>query len=575
MEFLDAIALDWTGWIVSMTAQLLLLMGVFLIADRLLRKRSATIRYGLWSLVLLRLILPPTLSLPTGWGWWVWSPDSGVSVSPIAASSDRPPPLNVPVESPVDTGGPNQEHRQAYRDAYQRARQTNAKVANARGYDEEDRPRAVREPLWLTHESDIYSPPAEHDSARGSQDTAASSATLNWLNGKRAWLVNHVNAADAHVTSWRHRLGPWATVSLLIYLGIVCAQLGVLASSALQVRGWVRRASIIADQQVQALLDECREIVGVYRIVELRNSDSCTTPLVVGIFRPVILMPSTVLANLDRDELESVLIHELHHVRRRDPLVNVFQTIIGIAYFFHPLVWYCNARIRTLREDVCDEFTLHTITSGPKSYGAALLKVAEVNGYAAPPLALGALDGQSPLRKRMSRILDPKTARNDPWTALAWLIPLLAALVLLPCGARQTSASGVHSLSRTSPATRSRETRVLQPEVRPAPPAAPLELLPPTPAPPMEAAPLAPDVDQPADTPSSDTPRRRPRKRRSFPSRSRRTAAPFAVPATLPIRPPRAPPLAIASRSSFRRGRRCAVWKANSASNGYCWTPTT
>ena len=130
----------------------------------------------------------------------------------------------------------------------------------------------------------------------------------------------------------------WSMLMMLAWIGIVGARLGMLFSSFLQVRVWVTRAAPILDDDVQAILQEARAAVGVRRSVDLRNSEGCSTPLVIGWFRPVILLPSVVLQRLSPDELKTVLIHELSHVRRGDLFVNMVQAVLGCFTSFIP--WY-------------------------------------------------------------------------------------------------------------------------------------------------------------------------------------------------------------------------------------------
>ena len=233
---------------------------------------------------------------------------------------------------------------------------------------------------------------------------------------------------------------PFALILMIAWLGIVAARCGMLLTAALQVHVWVSRAKPILDPALVELLDDCRERVGVRRTVELRNSESCSTPLVVGVWRPVLLLPSAVLDRLSVPQLKSVLIHELHHVRRWDGLVNLLQGILGAIYFFHPAVWWANRRIRELREDACDERTVAQMEGNRKPYGEAIFHVAEILGYSAPPLTLGVLDSTSPLTQRLRRILDPRLPiqTRRPW--LSALILILATAILLPAGMRPSAS---------------------------------------------------------------------------------------------------------------------------------------
>jgi beta-lactamase regulating signal transducer with metallopeptidase domain len=239
---------------------------------------------------------------------------------------------------------------------------------------------------------------------------------------------------------------PFALILMIAWLGIVAARCGMLLTAALQVHVWVSRAQPILDPGLLDVLDECRDRVGVRRAVELRNSESCSTPLVVGVWRPVLLLPSAVLDRLSKAQLRSVLIHELHHVRRWDGLVNLLQGLLGAVYFFHPVVWWANRRIRQLREDACDERTVAVLEGNRKPYGEAIFRVAEILGYSAPPLTLGVLDSTSPLTQRLRRILDPRLPidRGPSWKST--LILLAAVAILLPAGAQPTAsvADGPH-----------------------------------------------------------------------------------------------------------------------------------
>ncbi|MCA9177310.1 MAG: M48 family metalloprotease [Planctomycetales bacterium] len=406
MQHLHHIADIWSQWMVGVSCQLCLLVAVLLTLDLLLRCHSATIRYGLWSLVLLRLVLPPSFALPTGWGWWV--------LNPAPAQTAIAP---TPLDSPVDLSA-------AF--SLRRSEGPGASLPQSSIYIAESPARVHPSPATsatMAAASPVDSP----------TESSADSSTRSW--GQRWGLVQ--TSVRASVQAW---LAEWSVVLLLVYLGMVCAQFGMLFSSSLQVRHWASRARLICSPAVQALLDECRARVGITGTVELRDSESCTTPLVVGMFKPVILIPSTILKQLDRDELAAVLTHELQHIRRRDGMLNVLQAVLGVAYFFHPLVWLANSRIRLLREDVCDEFTLASLDCGAKPYGSALVKVAETLGYAAPPLAMGVLDGSSPLKRRLLRILDPRTGSNNPWGLQAFMITAAVALTVLPGGPRPVGA---------------------------------------------------------------------------------------------------------------------------------------
>src|SRR5262249_49023524 len=70
------------------------------------------------------------------------------------------------------------------------------------------------------------------------------------------------------------------------------------------------------------------------------SSDSCVEPGVVGIFRPVLLLPDGIHDRLTADQLKAILVHEQCHVRRRDNLAATVHMIVEALFWFHPLVWW-------------------------------------------------------------------------------------------------------------------------------------------------------------------------------------------------------------------------------------------
>ena len=104
--------------------------------------------------------------------------------------------------------------------------------------------------------------------------------------------------------------------------------------------------------------------------------DRIASPILVGIVRPVILLPAVALAGWDAQQLEMVLLHELIHVRRYDNLVNLLQRLIEAALFFHPMIWIISSWVRREREHCCDAAVV-AHTRQPQAYAQLLVTLAE------------------------------------------------------------------------------------------------------------------------------------------------------------------------------------------------------
>ncbi len=141
-----------------------------------------------------------------------------------------------------------------------------------------------------------------------------------------------------------------------------------------------------------------------------RLSQLVVVPTIVGIFRPMILLPVTLITELTSDQLAAIVAHELAHIRRLDPLMNLLQRTTEVVFFFHPAVWLLSRWLTHERELACDELV---VSSGEPAlcYAETLLRVAELGyqGKSAPHvnelLTLNAVRGNSTLELRVRRLL--------------------------------------------------------------------------------------------------------------------------------------------------------------------------
>lgn len=140
--------------------------------------------------------------------------------------------------------------------------------------------------------------------------------------------------------------------------------------------------------------------------VRLRISDKVQVPMVIGFLKPIILMPAAAVAQLSMEQLETILVHELAHIRRSDYLVNLLQTIIETILFFNPFVWMISAIIRREREHCCDDLVLDH-TREPLSYATALAALAAYPDRRSG-LAVAASGQSNYLFHRIKRIMEMK-----------------------------------------------------------------------------------------------------------------------------------------------------------------------
>lgn len=256
---------------------------------------------------------------------------------------------------------------------------------------------------------------------------------------------------------------PWRAMLLLSWAAIVAARLGMFSIGWWTVNRWLAASTPIEDDRRLRVWRAACSKVGLRSVPVLRDSQHCVTPLVIGVWRPYVLLPSALADALDDDELESVLVHELTHIRRHDPAIRCCVAITETIYFMFPWVWYAHWRIARLREDACDESTVMALQGRRKPYGSAILKTAELVGYRPPSLALGMRDSHRTPRGRIERLLDAQLPLAPVSSTQTIAVCGLLLLLLFPGGARpaQVSATAEQAVASKAPPRKPSDAHLL------------------------------------------------------------------------------------------------------------------
>jgi len=155
------------------------------------------------------------------------------------------------------------------------------------------------------------------------------------------------------------------------------------------------------DKQWLQVFEELKQELGLSKAIRLFKSGLAKTPMVVGWFAPMVLVPASAFTSLSPEQMRMILAHELTHIRRYDHWVNQFQGVVEIILFFHPAMWWISRQVRIEREYCCDDASLRG-TPDPKALAEALTQL-ELHRISSPPNALAANGGS--LMDRITRIL--------------------------------------------------------------------------------------------------------------------------------------------------------------------------
>lgn len=172
-----------------------------------------------------------------------------------------------------------------------------------------------------------------------------------------------------------------------------------------------RHAEPVNDPAVLELLRECAGETGVRKAPLLRMAGPLSTPMVMGILRPIILIPERLLAEPFQEGLRFTLLHELKHLKRRDNWWLLVESFVGAVYFFHPVIHWARKRIREEWEYLCDHHVIR-ITRKSASYADFLLHEVWNHGRGVPHPATAVpfiAPGVSKTARRVRSILGNNT----------------------------------------------------------------------------------------------------------------------------------------------------------------------
>lgn len=194
--------------------------------------------------------------------------------------------------------------------------------------------------------------------------------------------------------------------SLLLSLALVVWVLGSLWRIYVTVQMWFRTKSLIADMGTKSLLHSTYIGMPVYICPRV------SSPMVVGYISPTILLPSSIVEQLNPLQIDAILQHEKAHVTRKDNWFALFQELIAIAFWWSPVIRLLNRHIHIQREIACDLRAANTLNNA-KQYAQSLIDCASLMVHQHRSiLAMGLFSKKKELVDRIHIVLKNKTARK-------------------------------------------------------------------------------------------------------------------------------------------------------------------
>jgi beta-lactamase regulating signal transducer with metallopeptidase domain len=355
-------------------------------ATFLLRRRPALV-HALWLLVLLKLFTPPLVRLPAPW------PSEEQAPEPVAVSSSIEHPGIEAEETPI----------------------TLSRLPDDPApFEAEAAPRE-----WVEVQPEVVvAPPGDAERASEASATPA-------IPG------DPINRVTANRTDWVLIAGTiWAAGSACWF---------VLA--AIRVLRFLRllRFAEVAPADLRERVARLAKRLGLTHYPHVLLMPGRLSPMLWaagGV--PRLLVPAGLLGQVRNDQLDTLLLHELAHLRRRDHWVRVLELLAMGLFWWNPVVWWARHELREAEEQCCDAWVVSVLSGSRRAYAEALVETLDFLSPAVPaqPLLSSGIGHVSDLKRRLTMILSGTTPRALTWRGVLAMFGLTCLLPLFPAWVR-------------------------------------------------------------------------------------------------------------------------------------------
>ena len=219
-----------------------------------------------------------------------------------------------------------------------------------------------------------------------------------------------------------------AWMLLVAWLGGFALVLGIWWLRWCGIAATVRQGTRVPDGRELEALRRLERRAGLPPAIALVSSESSLEPGVFGIMTPVLIWPASI-RHLDAVQADTILAHEVAHVRRRDNLTSALHLIVEALFWFHPLVWCIGARLVDERERACDEDVLQS-GNDPRLYAESIIEACRAS--VSSPIACVAGITSSNLTKRIERIVGGGSVRTLTGWKRTSLMMMSAGVLVAP-----------------------------------------------------------------------------------------------------------------------------------------------
>ncbi|MFA7231930.1 MAG: M56 family metallopeptidase, partial [Victivallaceae bacterium] len=281
------------------------------------------------------------------------------------------------------------------------------------------------------------SPVAASASDIAPSDYPAPQPELRMENSFLAEPTPKVVVAAKPVKTFKLKAVHCINVLALIWTCGIIFMLLKLAYGLAFIRGFCSGLNRISDARINHLLKLAAGTFNKQHLPEIYTSPKVESPITIGLFNPIIIIPEKLFSTLSENELKSILLHELAHIYHCDHIIGVLKRISVAVNWWNPLAYIISKKHAIAREEVADNYVLRELS--PKVYSQCLAGLAEkiclISSY---PAAAGMAGNYSSLEQRVRKILSKKRQLNMN-TSISLKLSILAI-----CSTLTMAIAGCH-----------------------------------------------------------------------------------------------------------------------------------
>mgnify|MGYP001195134368 CR=1 FL=1 len=257
------------------------------------------------------------------------------------------------------------------------------------------------------------------DNVYPSSNTSADSS----LKGETNLLAT---VADKGYTLYDYYLAHYDKVFVFIWFVVLCIKVALMSIDVFNIRKLRRTKIKLVDSKIEKILLSIKGRLSLKESIGVFESAIAKTPVVIGALKPIILLPVGLATSMNIEQIEAIIAHEMAHIKRKDFLVNLIQSVMEIIFFFNVPVLWISSLIRNERELCCDDIAIN-ITGNKTIYINTLVECME---YRPPVYGIAFAGNKNLLLNRVKRILSIQKPSLNSFDKLFIGLCLVCAIFL-------------------------------------------------------------------------------------------------------------------------------------------------